>query len=105
LNSGNYVAVLGTIPTGTSLDELMFNVRKLSRDAEKYRGACNIPLFTTTFFPSQFCVLPTISVEGTFLLTSIIPNKKVNENATIHAYDLARQARFEHRKAQRLVTI
>ena len=97
----NNAVVVGSIPTGNNVEELFRNARELSGIDDETEQTCNIHLFTATFLPDFVSVLPAISVEGEFKFVTggyrgVFNAKKFDNKATVHSYDLARQARFEH---------
>ena len=86
------VLVVGNIPEGESMQDLMWNMQELA-----YSG--NPPYYNfETIDGDYFAAYPGVDKHGTFTLFGDDSSYtwSMNEKATERAYRMARQARFEH---------
>ena len=86
------VLVVGNIPEGESMRELIWNMQELA-----YSG--NPPYYNfETIDGDYFAAYPGVDKHGTFTLFGDDSSYtwSMNEKATERAYRIARQARFEH---------
>ncbi len=87
------VLVVGNIPEGESMQDLMWNMQDIA-----YAGKSPYYYNFETVDGDYFAAYPGIDKHGTFTLFGDDSSYtwSMNEKATERAYRIARQARFEH---------